>query len=316
MTPEKRPHSVLIIDDDPMNLLIYARALSRRGYDVVAVESAEAARVELEKQIPDIILLDIFMPKTSGFEMLAEIRKGHRTSSIPVILISALSDTNHIVEGLERGANDYVTKPVIVPVLTARMEALLRANALVKHLEVQTELLAKLAAFDDLTGIYNRRSLFHALETELARSARYSRSVSVLMIDIDRFKRVNDVYGHAFGDAVLRQVAETVVGSLRTIDVVCRYGGEEFCVILPETSGAGARRAAERVRLAIMGHTFALGDQRLDVTVSIGVATWAPEVAGRHPDLLLDADRALYEAKQLGRNQVRVSGGGLVELPS
>src|SRR5262249_54131008 len=158
-----------------------------------------------------------------------------------------LTDKEHIVEGLSRGANVYVAKPIVLPILLARMEALLRASALVRSLEAQTELLARLAAFDELTGVFNRRSLFHALETEISRTQRYSRTMSVLMMDVDNFKIVNDRFGHAAGDEILREVAARTQTTLRTVDVVCRYGGEEFCVILPETGTAGAKHAAERI---------------------------------------------------------------------
>ncbi len=305
--PHARKTQVLVIDDDPVNLLVFKRALERRGYEVVTAECADAASEALRVQVPDIILLDIFMPRTSGFELLAELRRDAKTASVPVILISALADTNHIVEGLDRGANDYITKPVVIPILTARIEALLRASALVKSLEVQKELLAKLAAFDDLTGLYNRRSLFHAFETELARCQRYRRGVSILMVDIDRFKEVNDAHGHRAGDEVLRQIADSLIGSLRTIDVVCRYGGEEFCVVLPETQLEGALRAAERVRAAIEARPFSIpGIGPVRATVSVGVASWAPDAASAQPpDLLAEADTALLAAKRAGRNSVR-----------
>jgi diguanylate cyclase (GGDEF)-like protein len=306
-SPFTRKSHVLVIDDDPVNLLVFRRALERRGYEVITADSAEAANDALAIHVPDIVLLDIFMPKTSGFEFLAELRDDIKTASVPVILISALADTNHIVEGLDRGANDYITKPVVIPILTARIEALLRASALVKSLEVQKELLAKLAAFDDLTGLYNRRSLFHAFETELARCQRYRRGVSILMVDIDRFKDVNDRHGHRAGDEVLRQVADSLIGSLRTIDVVCRYGGEEFCIVLPETQLEGAVRAAERVRAAIEARPFSIpGVGPLRVTVSVGVASWAPDgTMLEPPDLLAEADAALLAAKRAGRNSVR-----------
>ncbi len=302
-----RKTHVLVIDDDPVNLLVFKRALERRGYEVVTAESADVASEALARQVPDIVLLDIFMPRTSGFEFLGALRRDSKTSSVPVILISALADTNHIVEGLDRGANDYITKPVVIPILTARIEALLRASALVKSLEVQKELLAKLAAFDDLTGLYNRRSLFHAFETELARCQRYRRGVSLLMVDIDRFKDVNDAHGHRVGDEVLRQVADSLVGSLRTIDVVCRYGGEEFCIVLPETQIDGALRAAERVRAAIESRPFSVpGVGPLRITVSVGVASWSPDgESPQPPDLLAEADAALLAAKRAGRNSVR-----------
>src|SRR5829696_4878526 len=190
-------HRVLIVEDDRVSLTILSRTLSRRGYDVRAVGSVAEARKEMAERSVDVLLLDIFMPQVSGFDFLDELRADPRTQTLPVILISGLSDPKHIVEGLQRGANDYVTKPIIMPILTARMEALLRSRALVRNLEVQTELLARLAAYDELTGLYNRRSMFHTMETELGRSRRYGRSLSVLMMDLDHFKRVNDEHGHA-----------------------------------------------------------------------------------------------------------------------
>jgi two-component system, cell cycle response regulator len=295
-----------MVDDVRLNLETYGKALARRGYEVATATSAELARTEIAAQVPDIILLDIFMPKVSGFDLLRELRDDPKTGTVPVILISALADTQHVVEGLDRGANDYVTKPIVVPILIARIEALLRASALVRQLEVQTELLSKLAAFDDLTGVYNRRSLFHALETELSRSHRYGRTLSLMMLDLDHFKAVNDRHGHGAGDTVLRQVAQAVQSVVRTMDVVCRYGGEEFCVILPETNPAGAARAAERVRAAVEKNPIQTSVAELAVTVSIGVATWVPDGTEQLPDLLAEADRALLEAKRLGRNRVRV----------
>ena len=152
MSSTRKRYRILMVEDSRVSLEVYAQRLERRGYQVATAISAEEARAELEVGVPDLILLDVFMPKVSGFEFLRELRADPKTSRVPIILISALSDTQHIVEGLELGANDYVTKPIVMPILTARMEALLRSSELVRRLEVQTELLSKLAAFDDLTG--------------------------------------------------------------------------------------------------------------------------------------------------------------------
>jgi two-component system, cell cycle response regulator len=298
---------VLMVEDSRVSLEVYAQRLSRRGYQVATAISAEEARVELESGLPDLILLDVFMPKVSGFEFLRELRQSPRTATVPIILISALSDTQHIVEGLELGANDYVTKPIVMPILTARMEALLRSSELVRRLEVQTELLSKLAAFDDLTGVYNRRSMFHHLEAELSRCRRYGRSVGILMADIDHFKRVNDEYGHLVGDQALRWVATTLQNELRSMDFLCRYGGEEFCAILPETGEAGAARAAERLRTAVERVAFTHEVGKLPLTISVGASSWTASETREIPDLLARADAALLEAKRAGRNQVRLS---------
>jgi diguanylate cyclase (GGDEF)-like protein len=305
-----------MVEDSRVSLEVYAQRLERRGYAVTTAISAEEARVELETGLPDLILLDVFMPKVSGFDFVRELRADSKTARVPIILISALSDTKHIVEGLELGANDYVTKPIVMPILTARMEALLRSSELVRRLEVQSELLSKLAAFDDLTGVYNRRSMFHHLEAELSRCRRYGRSIGILMVDIDHFKRVNDEHGHLVGDQALRWVAATLQNELRSMDFLCRYGGEEFCAILPETNRAGVARAGERLRAAIERTLFEHDGLQLSLSISIGGASWSAEESSEFPDLLARADAALLEAKRGGRNQVRVANEETVLRPS
>ena len=301
----KRPRpTILLVEDSPVTLRTYAGALSRRGYDVSTAGSVEEGRAALAARMPDIVLLDIFLPRISGFELLTELRASPRTTKLPVILISGLSDKDHIVEGLSRGANDYVTKPIVMPVLVARIEALLRTSSLIRQLETQADMLNKLAAFDELTSLYNRRALFHALETELTRTKRYQHSLSVLMIDVDHFKLINDRLGHAAGDAVLRELAQRFRDCLRVMDAVGRYGGEEFCVVLPETNLLGAIRAGERVRSVVGDQPFEIMGAPLQVTVSIGVSAYTPVPADAAPDLLAQADSALLEAKRTGRNRV------------
>ena len=312
-----RPHHILVVDDEPVNLTLLSKRLAHRGYEVSTAESADAALAIITANRPDLVLLDIFMPKVSGVDLLRTLRQTESTSSLPVILVSALGDTAHIVRGLAEGANDYVTKPVNQPILVARIEALLRSSQMVRRLEVQTEILSRLAAYDELTSVYNRRSLFHALENEMSRSARYGRDLSLLIFDIDHFKSVNDLHGHPVGDAVLRDVAQRALDALRSCDTLCRYGGEEFCAILPETNATGAVRAAERVRIAIFGASFESGDKTLDVTVSVGIAAWKGVRGGQLPDLLVEADRALYVAKHAGRNRVHLYDGTVdEEVPS
>lgn len=296
--------SVLIVEDSPTTLRVYAGALTRRGYDVTTATSVEEGRAAIAARMPDVVLLDVFLPRISGFELLSELRSEPRTHSIPVILISGLSDKEHVIEGLGLGANDYVSKPIVMPILVARMEALLRTSALVRKLEIQAEMLAKLAAYDELTGLYNRRAFFHALETEITRTRRYQHSIGVLMIDVDHFKSINDKLGHAAGDSVLRQLALRLRECLRVMDAVGRYGGEEFCVVLPETNLVGAIRAGERVRKMISDTPFETGSGPLGVSVSIGVASFGPGPSRVIPDLIAQADFALLEAKRSGRNCV------------
>jgi two-component system, cell cycle response regulator len=300
------PHHILVVDDEPVNLTLLSKRLAHRGYQISTAASADEALAIINASRPDLVLLDIFMPKVSGVDLLRTLRENEATASLPVILVSALGDTAHIVRGLAEGANDYVTKPVNQPILLARIEALLRSTDMVRRLEVQTEILSRLAAYDELTGVYNRRSLFHALENEVNRSARYGRDLSVLLLDIDHFKIVNDLHGHAAGDVVLHAVAQRIVEALRSCDTLCRYGGEEFCAILPETNATGAVRAAERVRLAVECAPFETAEKTLAVTVSVGIAAWKGSRGAQIPDLLAGADRALYVAKHSGRNRVHL----------
>lgn len=295
---------ILIVDDEPLNTDMLSRRLASRGYTTAIANSADDAWRQLSSNLPDVLLLDVNMPDVSGLELLDRIRTTEEMRTIPVILVSALADTDNIVRGLQRGANDYVTKPVNLPVLLARLETQLKMASLVSQLESQKEILARLAAHDDLTGVLNRRAMFDAMEVDLARSRRYNHPLSILLMDLDHFKRVNDEHGHPAGDAVLRQFAAHISRNLRSTDSLCRYGGEEFCAILPETNRDQALRAAEIIRQHIENTDFVHEDLRIRMTVSIGVASYFPPGTASSTDLLDNADKALYEAKESGRNRV------------
>ncbi|MBI5367304.1 MAG: diguanylate cyclase [Planctomycetes bacterium] len=300
-------YQVLIVDDEPGNLDLLSRRLLRSGYSVAIACSAAEAEPVVATHPPDIILLDIMMPEVSGLEYLCRLRADARTSRTPIIMVSALADTENIVTAISDGANDYVTKPINLPVLLARMQTHLKMAALVQNLETQTQLLTKLAAVDHLTGVYNRRSMFEALEVEMSRSRRSGRALSFVMLDIDHFKRLNDEHGHPVGDQVLREFAARAREAVRPTDLVCRYGGEEFAVILPETEATQAEAAGERVRQAIGGWPFAVAGRQIPVTVSVGLASVAATYSGDLARVIARADKALYEAKQSGRNRVCVA---------
>ncbi len=301
---------VLVVDDEfPAADFLYRR-LAALGYQVSTAQSAKEALDEIEKRLPNVVLLDIAMPEVSGIELLRQLRQKSETQTMPVIMVSALGDTENIVMAIGEGANDYVTKPINMPVLVARMETHLKMAGLVHHLEAQTQILAKLAAFDELTGLYNRRAMIGALEAALKRMRVYRSPLSVLMMDLDHFKNVNDNYGHAAGDAVLREFARRLGVSVRQADIRCRYGGEEFCVLLPETGEEGAQVIAERIRKAVEQLLFPINrDKEIPVTVSIGLATLMPEEELEPAILLENADKALYKAKEEGRNRVALFSG-------
>ena len=297
---------ILVVDDEKTNVMVVQRALQIAGYDVVGAGSAEKARACIKQQMPDLILLDISMPEVSGLEFLTELRGQPNTSRVPVILVSALTDTETIVTGLQTGANDYIMKPVEMPVLLARVQTQLSVAERARILEMQAGTLAKLAQTDPLTGLINRRGFVEIYTSEVSRARRYKRSRVVAMMDLDHFKNINDRYGHAGGDAVLRSFASTARAALRTHDVICRYGGEEFCVLMPETKIHGAARVAERARAAIEKMKVMHEGEPIASTVSIGVAS-AFEEGGddcTEEALLERADKALYRAKAAGRNCV------------
>lgn len=296
--------SVFVIDDDPDQLEIIRYSLKIEEFDVIVSDSATRSLVLIREQTPDIILLDIMMPEMSGLELLQHIRQDEKTARIPVILISALDDTPHVVQGLQEGANDYVTKPINFPVLVARMKTHIRIGNLLKRLETQTHVLSRMAAFDELTGAYNRRSMIQILDLELNRSRRYDRFLSILMMDIDHFKSVNDEYGHLTGDRVLKEFTSRVNDLLRTNDTLCRYGGEEFFAILPETAEENALKVGRRICSSVCNEPFTINEISIYITVSIGAISHLPQTESTFEKLLEQADQALYKAKKMGRNCV------------
>ncbi len=299
----KKP-SVLIVEDDPALREALAELL-RADWSPQTAPSVEVAWAWIEEHgAPNIILSDMSMPGGTGLDLLRLVRADERSRLVPFILVSAVSEADTVVEGLELGANDYVTKPVNPPILLARMSTHLRAAEMQRRLERQNALLTRLAAFDDLTGVYNRRSMTTALEAEVTRCARYHHALAVLLLDLDHFKRVNDTYGHPAGDSVLREFVQRVIPVLRTTDLLCRYGGEEFCVIMPETNQENASRAAERIRQMVAAEPFQGDGDGIPLTVSIGLAC-LPRHFTEVPEALLEnADKALYQAKEEGRNRI------------
>ena len=299
-----QPFVILIVDDDQDCRELLSRRLGARGYEPLSAVSVPAARAILQKRIPDAILLDLTMPGTDGLTYLQELRRDERTSRIPVLLISARHESSTQVTGLEFGADDYVTKPFNYPVLFARLKTHLRVRSLMSQLEDQKRLLQQIATRDDLTNVLNRRSLVQALELEMNRTLRYGRPLSVLMIDLDGFKQVNDTLGHAAGDEVLKEVVVRIASNLRDPDLLGRIGGDEFGVVLPETDLDHAVGVAQRVRLAVGSEPFILNGDKKQIMASIGASTLPLGFDMTAARLFARADTALYEAKHLGKNRV------------
>jgi diguanylate cyclase (GGDEF)-like protein len=306
--PETR---ILVVDDHPDNVEILHARLSSRGYQVETASNGQEALERVQVEPPHLILCDVMMPVMDGYEVSRRIKGDTGLPFIPIILVTARDSTQDKVEGLEAGADDYLTKPINFPELEARVRSMLRIKRLQdeldeknRELELANKRLRKLSITDGLTELYNHRHVQTLLHEEFERSHRSGDPVAVAMLDLDRFKQVNDTYGHPTGDVVLYETAQILRDTAREIDMVGRYGGEEFIAILPATDEEEAARFAERVRRAVGDHEYRDEATLIRMTVSCGVASFpAPGVDS--PEVLLKrADEGLYAAKTGGRNRV------------
>lgn len=299
---------LLVVDDEEMNRDMLSRRLQRNGFEAVcAVDGTEALKLIGEEKF-DLVLLDIMMPGISGFEVLQTIRRDHEPIRFPVIMVTAMHEADDIVRALDLGANDYITKPIDLKVALARIRTQLFVKQAMEALDDVNERLRRMVTVDSLTGIANRRRFEEMLNTEWKRGSRNALPLSVLLGDVDHFKKYNDTYGHAVGDMVLKRVATTLNTGMRPSDLAARYGGEEFVIVLPETDVEGAKVVGERLRVAIESMVVDHGDGRQsNVTISIGIAT--KKISRDFPPekMVTIADEALYDAKHAGRNRVQVA---------
>ena len=298
-TTHERP-SILIIDDVPANLDVLVANLREENMELTVALSGEDG-IRLAKEIrPDLILLDIMMPGIDGYET-AKILKAHQaTADIPIVFLSAKDQDYDIELGLKLGAVDYISKPFSIPILKARLR---------NHLALQqkSKLLVQLACTDELTRVSNRRHFDYALGREWARSQRSGEPLSVVMLDVDYFKRYNDHYGHPEGDRCLKQVSRALSTVLmRPADLLARYGGEEFVVLLPETDISAAESIAEKMRHSVEALRIPHRENDASdwVTVSMGVSSYENCSEHAKESLITQADQALYQAKKSGRNKI------------
>jgi diguanylate cyclase (GGDEF)-like protein len=299
MSDEAPSPRLLAIDDSELIHRLLQVRLQGERLELHGALSAQEGLQKARELMPEVILLDIELDTMDGFEVLAHLKSDPKTQDIAVIFISAVSDTMDRVRGLDLGAVDFIAKPFEVAELKARVRSALRMQHLVKMLEHRAQI-------DSLSGLWNRRYFDQRLQQEWSEARRHGRSLSLIMCDVDRFKRLNDQFGHPFGDQVIERVAQILSGG-RGSDITCRYGGEEFGVILPSTAADRALEVAERHRVAIESHTWS-GHDDVIVTSSFGVAdlTSVPTDAGMD-QLVQAADMALYRAKQSGRNRVELA---------
>jgi two-component system cell cycle response regulator len=297
---------ILVVDDSEVNVELLVAVLAAEHYVVSAAYDGSEALAKIEAEKPDIILLDIMMPGLDGYEVCRRVKADPATADIRVMMVTALSGVDDLKRAFEAGADDYLTTPVNGLALMARIRGQLRRKRLQDRLQENFERSLSLALTDELTGLYNRRYLLAHLDELLDRVNHDRTSAAVLLLDIDHFRQVNDTYGHAAGDDVLRELATRARNSVRSVDLVARLGGEEFVVVMPETDIVIATEVAELLRLAVAREPFIIGTggMKVAVTISIG-ATVAASGDGR-AELLKRADNALYSAKNGGRNQVVV----------
>lgn len=291
-------NSVLVVDDESSNIMALTHILSP-VYTVYAAKNGYKALEAAEKYLPDVIVLDILMPEMDGYAVISALKNMERIRDIPVIIITGLGNADDEEKGLSLGASDYIGKPFHPAIVK------LRVGNQIKMLN-QLRIIEQVSMIDQLTSIPNRRGFDNRMDMEWVRAIRESTLMSVLVLDVDKFKVYNDTYGHQQGDAVLQTVAVTIARSLgRPGDFAARWGGEEFVVLLPNTDLGGALHIAEKIRVNVSDAIIPCQNgTKTKVTISIGVKTQAPGQNSSRDSFISEADKALYRAKETGRNRV------------
>jgi two-component system cell cycle response regulator len=297
---------ILIADDDRVSRLLMQRMLEKCGYEVLLADNGRtAAEILSRSDGPRLALIDWMMPELDGPGVCRKIRAGHQDGSyIYILLLTARHDSEDVVAGLEAGADDYLIKPCHPAELKARLHTGRRVLLLEETLVQAREEMRFKATHDALTTLWNRGSILSLMRSELHRSARDAGPTSILLCDIDHFKRVNDNYGHLIGDRVLEEVSRRLIATVRAYDAVGRYGGEEFLVVLSNCDESCLRVRAEDIRLAIAANPIQTDHGEISISISIGAMPcvgWKPEEVPLER-ILTQVDAALYRAKAGGRN--------------
>lgn len=288
---------ILIVDDAPVNLQILANCLKHNYSLKVAINGTKAIELARKAPLPDLILLDIGLPDMDGYQVFEQLKTDQLTSGIPIIFVTARDDEKDEEKGLKLGAADYIVKPIHPLIVAARVKTQIT-------LKQQQDKLLSLAIHDQLTGVYNRHYLIDYAQKKFSHALRHHSAISLIMMDIDYFKQVNDNYGHPVGDAVLKLIAQLLMTSFREEDIITRFGGEEFLILLDNTDCQSAYEKAELLRQSIEQ----LEPHNIHISCSFGIT----QLIHNHPDnetietLIKRADIALYQAKKSGRNRVEI----------
>jgi two-component system cell cycle response regulator len=295
---------ILAAEDNPVFQSMLRSMLTKWGYEVILAGDGNQAWSALQEECPPrLAILDWMMPGLDGVEVCRRLRAANREPYVYVLLLTARTDSQDLVEGMEAGADDYLTKPFNATELRARLRAGRRIVELQEELMLAREALREQATHDGLTGLLNRSAIMEVLHNEMARSQRGSQPLSILMVDLDHFKLVNDEFGHLAGDAVLREASARMRAVVRRYDSVGRYGGEEFLVVLPGCDSVAAAAEAERLRLSLSSTPFVFLNGTCALTGSIGYVCSTNAPASGADSLIRLADDALYGAKDRGRNR-------------
>ena len=294
---------VLVIDDVRQNLILVGNILEEAGYNTTFASSGHQGLVRAKLANPDLILLDLMMPNIDGLKVCELLKSDLNLAEIPVIFLTASNDKQHLIEAFSQGAVDYVTKPFNKLELLARVKNHLQLKDTQQQLKQALSELEQLVKIDFLTGIYNRRSFFALAQEELKRSQQNLNTFSILMLDLDNFKTINDSYSHVIGDLVLKNFVEIINKNLNNNTYFARFGGEEFIMLLPKTNLSEARKIAENLIKKVAQETLIIEEFLIEITVSIGGSNYR-ETDKSVEMIIQRADHALYEAKKTGRNRV------------
>lgn len=302
---------ILIADDTASDRFVLKSYLKQMGHDVIDVADGEEAvsYFKHNSSYLDLGILDVLMPKMSGYEAARQIRNMEGDDWLPIIFLSAQTESDKLSAGIEAGGDDYLFKPVDKIILTAKMHAMQRISLMRKKLSTINQSLEEMVNKDGLTGAFNRRYLDEYLERQFLVGRRNKTPLSICMLDVDLFKSFNDQFGHLAGDECLKRLVSTISPILkRPADLLARYGGEEFCCVFPDTERDSVVLLAEKIRSAVeneeLGRKITKTDRNL--TISIGVASIIPDIDSTIHELIEKADQALYLAKESGRNCVKL----------
>jgi len=295
--------SILIVEDNRIDAKLIKSYLQAEACQIKIAEDGEEAISCAQQEQIDVILLDLILPGINGYKVCSTLKEMEGTQNIQIVAITSLSDLDSKLKSIELGVDDYLVKPVNRHILRTRVKSLIKKKALLDKLCNRYEMAVHSAITDKLTGLYNRRFFDYFLDLEIKRSSRQKTSLALLLIDIDNFKRINDTFGHLFGDNVLNKFGKLLKTKIREIDMAARYGGEEFAVVMSNTGLEEAVKIADRIRQSIQAYSF--DKENFTTTVSIGIALY-PLDANSLNELIENSDYALYKSKRNGKNRVYV----------